>query len=186
MKNIFDRIFDRRNDLEKLKDIVLESWRELAENIAEGKIRIGTEEDLELELAIILKENNVLIDRQHIATLSNGTSKTPSGMSKVDLFATLENRNESYTAAIELKYFPKSQYAASTDNRRAVLMDVENLEAYIANGYANIGFALVYTTDKYYMDDTRSIVNINDTGYHTNWFTFNNAQDCFMTINVEK
>ncbi len=179
-------IFKRRSDLEILNDIVLESWRELAENIAKGEIRIGTEDDLELELALILRKNNVQIDRQHIATLSNGTSKTPSGMSKVDLFATLKNRDESYTAAIELKYFPKSPYAASTDNRRAILMDVENLEAYITNGYANIGFALVYTTDKYYMDDTRSKVNINNTRYQTNWFSFDNTQDYFMTIIVEK
>ena len=179
-------IFKRTNGLEKLVQIVRDSWDYLAENIANGKIRVYDEADLELELGYILKKQKVYVGRQHPACLNKSTSKTASGKAKVDLYTAFSDKDDLYTAAIELKFFPKYPDAPTTNNKKAILMDIENLETYIDEKIVDIGLSMVYTTDSGYMDDRRSIVKINNTGYETDWLTFNNETDCFLTIVVDK
>ncbi|MBO4503866.1 MAG: hypothetical protein J5730_03530 [Bacteroidales bacterium] len=172
--------FNRATGLEKLIQIVRESWNHLAENIASGKICINNEADLELELGYLLKKKGLYVGRQHPASLNKSTSKTASGNAKVDLYTTLSDRQGNYTAAIEMKWphdhMPK-------DYRIEILNDIENLEAYIKDGIADVGFALVYTKERSYLDDNHE-VKINSTGHQTDWLTFNDEQECFLTILV--
>lgn len=181
MKNFFNRAYG----LEKLIQIVRESWNYLAKDIANGGIRINNEEDLELELGYILKKQGLYVGRQHPACLSTSTSKTASGKAKVDLYTALSDKHDLFTVAIELKCFPKHPGAPTTENRKAILKDVENLEAYVNEGIADTGLSMVYTTDCDYMDDRRSSVKINNTGHETKWLSFNNEQNCFLTIQVD-
>ena len=169
--------------MEKLIQIVRESWDYLAKNIASGKISINDEADLELELGYLLKRNGLYVGRQHPACLNKSTSKTASGNAKVDLYTALSDRQGYYTAALELK-FPRN--GKITNYREQILEDIENLEAYIEDGLVDIGLCLAYTADRNYMSDARSGIKINNTGYETDWRTFNEETDCFLTIIVDK
>jgi len=174
--------FNRATGLEQLIQIVRKSWGYLAENIASGKICINNEEDLELELGYILKKQGLYVGRQHPACLSTSTSKTASGKAKVDLYTALSDRQGIYTAALELK-FPRN--GKITNYREQILEDIENLEAYIEDGLVDVGLCLAYTADRNYMSDARSGIKINNTRYATDWLTFNEETDCFLTIIVD-
>ena len=176
------KLFSRRNDLEELIETVRDSWDKLSKGIAKKKVQVLNEKTLELELAYILRDNNLQVGRQYVVRLSSGTNKTPSGIPEIDLFATLKNGEESYSAAIELKY---PHNGTSTEYRQQIIDDIKNLEAYIQNDIVDVGFCLAYTTDKNYMDDTRSKVKIGSAGYPPEWISFNNDQDCFLTIIVD-
>jgi len=176
------KIFGRRNGLNELIEIVLDSWRILAEKISTNRVNVLNEKTLELELAYILKDSKLKVGRQYVVQLSSGTNKTPSGMAEIDLIVTLPDGRDSYSAAIELKY---PHNGTTTDYRQQIVDDIYNLEAYVKNGLVNVGFCLAYTTDRYYMDDSRSKVKIGNTGYEPKWLTFNDDQDCFLTVVVD-
>ena len=181
-------IFKRRTSIEKMIDVVRNSWNELAKAIATGKIVVKNdkqnEDQIRTEFFRILRNKGLQVVPEYKCQLSQGTHKTATGKAKIDLLLAIAYE-EHPAIAIELKHFPKVQGATTTDNRTSILKDVENIEAYIRDNIADVGFCLMYTNDRYYMDDSRSKINIGDCGYQLEWQTYNDEQDCFLAIMVE-
>ena len=74
-----------------------------------------------------------------------------------------EGEDKPYKVGIELKYFPKCKDEATTDNRIAILEDIENVEQYILDKKIDLGYSYVYTTNENYArSDTRSSINLGD------------------------
>ena len=136
---------------------------------------ISNEASMQLQLGIILQQVGKLYEwgkNDHFNVifenpfeLSKATNKTPNQKARCDIYIEMEAEGEDkpYKVGIELKYFPKCKDEATTDNRIAILEDIENVEQYILNKKIDLGYSYVYTTNENYArSDTRSSINLGD------------------------
>ena len=136
---------------------------------------ISNEASMQLQLGIILQQVgklyewgkndhfNVIFERPF--GISEATNKTPNKKARCDIYIEVhaEGEDKPYKVGIELKYFPKCEGEATTDNRIAILEDIQNIEQYIVNNHIDLGYSYVYTTNENYArSDTRSSINLGD------------------------
>lgn len=156
---------------QRMEEIVSTSYRLLCQRIACRSIRVSSEAALQLHFGTILKDVGSLYEFWPTSKFSIDlekqfteikTSKS-NGKARCDIFLTLESQKESVCAAIELKYFPKSEGETTTDNRFAILEDIENIEHYKAHEGPMTGYSIVFTTNPNYANpNTRSGINIGE------------------------
>ena len=136
---------------------------------------ISNEASMQLQLGIILQQVGKLYEwgkNDHFNVifenpfeLSKATNKTPNKKARCDIYIEMEAEGEDkpYKVGIALKYFPKCKDEATTDNRIAILEDIENVEQYILDKKIDLGYSYVYTTNENYArSDTRSSINLGD------------------------
>lgn len=160
----------------RIKDIVRMSYTMLSQKIAGGLVHVDNEASMQLQLGVIMKslgqmyefanDEHFYIELEKVVNDNNiQTWKSPHGKARVDIVIKFVKGSDSapesaYTAAIELKYFPQTKGETTTDNRFCMLADLENLEAYTKTKNADIGYFILYTTNKNYLTDVRSSVKI--------------------------
>lgn len=144
---------------ERLKQIVDSSYVLLCNKIAGGTIKICNEASLQMQLGVILKQIGQLYEFEKDDRFSieletwqpiESTSKSKNGRARCDISLKLTNNKETQEAAIELKHFRHSTNEAVTDNRFALLLDLENLEHYKANNPNLLCYEIVYTDNENY------------------------------------
>jgi hypothetical protein len=133
---------------------------------------IANEASMQLQLGIILQQIGKLYEwgkNDHFNVifenpfeLSKATNKSPNKKARCDIYIEMyEEENKHCRVGIELKYFPKCKDEATTDNRIAILEDIENIEQYIKDDWIDFGYSYVYTTNENYArSDTRSSINL--------------------------
>ena len=147
-------------------------------------------------------EDRFSIVLEHVVRHEELNTWKSKGKARIDILLTLTSREETCSAAIELKYFPKSEGETVTDNRFAMLGDIENIEAYLRLGMADLGYFILYTTNKNYLTDTRSGVEIGNekpvtgtresnnrtvnlaSSYQLHWDTYDDCKHCFLLQKV--
>ena len=157
---------------ERLLEIVSLPYKIFQAKVVNGAIGdFENEASMQLQLGVIMNEVGLLyewaIDDEFIIrfekkfNLSSATSKSPNGQARCDIYLSLKIKREEYHIGLELKYLPKSKDEATTDNRLAILKDVQNLETYKDLGYIDAGYEIVYTTNHNYANsNTQSSINI--------------------------
>lgn len=155
---------------QRLDCIVRTSYRLLCKKIVGGVVSVDNEASLQLQFGVILKTIGQLYEfsrADHFSIVLERVVEDKRiqtwkshGRARIDVCIMLTDGTKTKTAAIELKFFPKSEGETITDNRFAMLMDIENLETYKKVNVANLGYFLLYTTNKNYLTDSRSSVKI--------------------------
>lgn len=155
---------------ERLKEIVKISYNLLCNEIAGSSITIYNEASLQMHLGVILKQVGRLYEYTKTDRFSidletwqeiDGTLKSKNGRARCDINLKMENEQEKYEVALELKYFKYSEHEAVTDNRFSILLDLENLEQYQANNPTLLCYEIVYTDNVNYTKlDNRSKIKI--------------------------
>lgn len=192
----------------RLQEIVQTSYRLLCNKITGGLIEVDNEASLQMQFGVIMRtigqlyefspKDRFSIVLEHVVRNENIQTWKSKGKARVDVMLTLTNGDETCTAVIEMKYFPKTDGETITDNRFSMLADIENLETYIQLGIANLGFFMLYTTNKNYMTDSRSMVKIGNeaaitgkivsnnrtinlkSNYELQWDAYNEDKHCFL------
>lgn len=155
---------------ERLQEIVETSYRLLCNKIVGGLVDVDNEASMQMQLGVIMKtigqlyefspEDRFSITLERVVKRDDIQTWKSKGKARIDIVLTLSNNKETCSAALELKYFPKSDGETVTDNRFYVLADMENLETYRRLGIADICYFILYTTNQNYTTDTRSGVKI--------------------------
>lgn len=155
---------------ERLQEIVETSYRLLCNKIVGCLVDIDNEASMQMQLGVIMKtighlyefspEDRFSITLERIVKSDNIQTWKSKGKARIDIVLTLSNNKETCSAALELKFFPKSDGETVTDNRFYVLADLENLETYRHLGIADLCYFILYTTNQNYTTDTRSGVKI--------------------------
>ena len=157
----------------RLSDIIDISYKILCNKISAGSINVYNEASLQLQFSVILKTIGHLyefekydifeIELEKKINLKEKTWKSNNKKARCDIWISLSNSktNKSESAAIELKYFRKSQGETTTDNRFSLLCDLENLEHY-QNISNNIHcYSITYTNNpNYSKSNSTSYINI--------------------------
>ena len=183
----------------RLQEIVQTSYRLLCNKITGGLIEVDNEASLQIgQLYEFSPKDRFSIVLEHVVRNENIQTWKSKGKARVDVMLTLTNGDETCKAVIEMKYFPKTDGETITDNRFSMLADIENLETYIRLGVANLGFFMLYTTNKNYMTDSRSMVKIGNeaaitgkivsnnrtinlrSNYELQWDAYNGGKHCFL------
>ena len=103
---------------ERLKEIVKISYNLLCNEIAGGSITIYNEASLQMHLGVILKQVGRLYEYTKTDRFSidletwqeiDGTLKSKNGRARCDINLKMENEQEKYEVALELKYFKYSE-----------------------------------------------------------------------------
>lgn len=193
---------------ERLQEIVQISYRLLCNKIAGGLVEVDNEASMQMQLGVIMKTIGQLyefsehdrfsITLEHVVKDDAIQTWKSKGKARIDIMLTVSKGRDTCSAALELKYFPKSDGETVTDNRFYMLADLENLEAYRRLGMADLGYFILYTTNKNYTTDTRSGVKIgnekpiertttsnnrtvNITGsYKLHWDIYDDGKHCFL------
>lgn len=124
----------------RLNRIVNDSYEILCNKVVQNSISVPNEASLQLHFGTVLKQVGVLheysltdgfkIELELPIELSECTAKSK-GKARCDIYMELTNGKYSVYAAIELKHFKYSKtQEATTDNRFALLCDLENMEHY--------------------------------------------------------
>jgi len=146
---------------DRLKEIVDLAFKSLYEKINGGRIVIGNEASLQLQLSSIIKTLGEIfvyqrdelfsIELEKPINLPKGSfKKSNSSRAKIDVFITIENltTKEKHSCAIELKYFKKVNHR-EPNNRYDVFKDISNLENY--GDFTDYGVLLVATDHGHYI-----------------------------------
>lgn len=158
---------------ERLKEIVAISSKIFQAKIVNENIgNIENEASMQLQLGIILQsvgrlyewspKDRFLILFEKVLEIPP-TRKSSNGKARCDIYMEMhvDGEEKPFRVGIELKYLPKNKDEATTDNRLAILADIDNLEAYQDKNYTDLGYSFVYTTNENYArSDTRSSINI--------------------------
>ncbi len=161
---------------ERLKEIVELSCEIFQSKIVNGNIgTISNEASMQLQLGVILQNVGHLYewapeDRFEIIfeqnfQLSESTVKSSKGKARCDIYMEMKAKGERkpFRVGIELKCFFKSVNEATTDNRLAILKDIQNLEAYRKEKHIDYGCLYVYTNNENYANNnTSSTINIGE------------------------
>lgn len=159
---------------ERAMEIVERSCEIFQAKIVNNNIgEISNEASMQLQLGIILQQVGKLYEWgekdhfnvifEHPFELSKATNKTLSKKARCDIYFEMHEEDKSCKVGIELKYFPKCEGEATTDNRIAILEDIQNIEQYIVNNHIDLGYSYVYTTNENYArSNTRSSINLGD------------------------
>lgn len=199
---------------DRLQEIIKTSYRLLCNKIVGGLIEVDNEASLQLQLGVIMRtigqmyefspKDRFSVVLEHVVRDETIQTCKSKGKARIDVMLTLTSGNKTCTAAIELKYFPKTDGETITDNRFSMLADIENLETYLRLGKADLGYFMLYTTNKNYTTDSRSGVKIgnedaitgeiasnnrivNLTGaYKLQWDTYNMDKHCFLLQEIHQ
>lgn len=157
----------------RLEQIVEISYLILQNKIVGGAIDVPNEASMQMQFGVILKQVGQLYEfgeeeRFSIALETwqdiDATSKSGKGRARCDISLKLVCPDHTQEAAIELKYFRRSKNEAVTDNRFALLLDLENLEHYKAKQPGLLCYEIVYTdNENYTKTDNRSKIRITPT-----------------------
>lgn len=201
---------------ERLSDIINISYKILCNKISVGSINVYNEASLQLQFSVILKTIGHLyefekydffeIELEKKISLEEKTWKSNNQTARCDIWISLSNSktNANESAAIELKYFRKSQGETITDNRFSLLCDLENLEHY-KRIFSNIlCYSITYTNNpNYSKSNSTSYINIgnecNCTGriisnkkevnlenkYTFNWDIYKNKENEYHFLKIE-
>lgn len=155
---------------ERLAEIVNVSYGVLCNKIVAGGIFVENEAAFQLQFSVILKTIGQLyeyansdrfsIELEKVVQLTHPTAKSQKKNARCDIWLSLFDGMNCACAAIELKYFKKTNGETITTNRFALLKDLENLEQYKLE--ENIqAFEIVYTNNPNYANPlTSSYLNI--------------------------
>lgn len=193
---------------ERLQEIVETSYRLLCNKIVGGLVDVDNETSMQMQLGVIMKTIGQLyefserdrfsISLEHVVKDDAIQTWKSKGKARIDIMLTLSDGKNSCSAALELKYFPKSDGETVTDNRFYMLADFENLETYLRLGMSDLGYFILYTTNKNYTTDTRSGVKIGNEeaagrsitsngrtvnlrgSYQLHWDTYEDGKHCFL------
>ena len=155
---------------ERLAEIVNVSYGVLCNKIVAGSIRIENEAAFQLQFSVILKTIGQLyeygnfdrfsIELEKMVSLTHSTVKSQKKNARCDIWLSLFDGTHYAYAAIELKYFKKTNGETITANRFALLKDLENLEQYKLGENMQV-FEIVYTNNPNYANPlTSSYLNI--------------------------
>ena len=151
----------RTTDLQiRMEQIISVAYDILCNKIAVGNIVVKNEASLQMQFGVLLKQVGLLYEfsddeRFSIALETpqeiDASTKSAKGKARCDIFLSFADKQNSVSAAIELKHFvyDKSQEAV-TDNRFAVMQDLENLERYKAKNSSLMCYEIVYTDNPNY------------------------------------
>lgn len=156
---------------ERLQEIVNMSYHLLCNKIAGGLISVDNEASMQLHLGVIMKtigqmyeftpKDRFTIVLEHVLKDKNIKTFKSNGTARIDVLLTLSDAKETCSAALELKFFPKKDDGETvTNNRFSMLADMENLETYLRLGKTDLGYFMLYTTNRNYLTDNRSGVKI--------------------------
>lgn len=160
----------REDEQQRLDEIIRIGYHILCNKIACKSIVVDNEAALQLQYSVILKtlgqlyefapDDRFSIELEKKIKLDINTSKCPKGNARCDIWLTLGEA----TAAVELKFFKKSQIGeTSTMNRFNFLCDIENLEHYREKYESLQGYAVLFTNNSNYCDpNTTSYINIGE------------------------
>ena len=197
---------------ERLQEIVETSYRLLCNKIVGGLVEVDNEASMQMQLGVIMKTIGQLyefsehdrfsITLEHVVKDDAIQTWKSKGKARIDIMLTLYDGRNSCSAALELKYFPKADGETVTDNRFYMLADLENLETYLRLGMADLGYFILYTTNKNYTTDARSGVKIGNEeavegpvtsngrtvnlsgSYQLRWDTYKDGKHCFLLQQV--
>lgn len=197
---------------ERLNKIVEISYFILCNKIASKSINIDNEASFQMHYAVILKQigqffefddnDRFSIQLENVQTI-NITQKSKNGKARCDIMLSLNNKEDDYSIAIELKYFKKVQGETITDNRFSILCDIENLESYKKVHEKLDCYEILYTDNSNYANPkSSSYINIGngsklDAGRHSSngrcvsiensytlkWDIYDNNH-CFLKLKV--
>lgn len=165
---------DNIQDLkDRLSEIINISYKILCNKISAGSINVYNEASLQLQFSVILKTIGHLyefdkydifeIELEKKINLKEKTWKSNKQTARCDIWLSLSNSETSTneSAAIELKYFRKSQGETITDNRFSLLCDLENLEHYKKESSNTHCYSITYTNNPNYSNSSStSYINI--------------------------
>ena len=191
---------------QRLKHIVEESYQILCQQICCGKFTVYNEASLQLQFSVILKSIGQLyefsrddhfdIELEENIKLKENTSKSQKGKARCDICIMIYkgmrrptyqdeslNTNIEYAKCdIELKCFKAKEGETITDNRFAILEDMENLEHYKQQDTNIIGYEIVYTDNKTYPSpNSRSKIKIGEGHRCQGTITYNSH-----TVNIQQ
>lgn len=154
----------------RLEQIVGTAYMLLCNKIAGNNIDIPNEASLQMQLGVMLKQIGQLYEfanNDHFSVALEtwqdieASEKSRKGRARCDISLQLTDGDETQEAAIEIKYFKRSKNEAVTDNRFALLLDLENLEHYKAKQPDLLCYEIVYTDNgNYTQTDNRSKIRI--------------------------
>lgn len=175
------------NFQERIDEIINTSYKILCNKIASGNIDVYNEASLQLQFSVILKSIGQLyeyeikdrfeIELEKKIDLESKTWKSNNQKARCDIWLSIYNGKNRYSAAIELKYFKKSQGETTTDNRFSILCDIENLEHY-KKLFKNLScYSIVYTDNvNYVRSNSASYINIGEGTTHHGKIISNNRE----------
>lgn len=147
---------------ERIEQVVTVAYERLCAKITSQRVVVANEASLQLQLASILKTLGELyeespnerfnIELEKNVLLTDGTfKKSGTDKAKIDIWFSLEDTEsgESYTCAIELKYFKQANHR-EPNNRYDVFKDLQNLERY--GEFVDVGYLLVATDHLHYIN----------------------------------
>lgn len=174
----------------RLEQIVQISYDLLVGKIVGGEIVVSNEASLQMQFGVILKQIGKLYEfceddkfsiELEIWREIGSTTKSKKGRARCDIWLELRNNDETWQAAIELKFFKQDKNEAVTDNRFSLLLDLENLEHYKVNSANLLCYEIVYTDNVNYTKiDNRSKIKITPT------ISGNIEPYCERTITLQK
>ena len=161
---------------ERLVEIINLSYRLLCNKVAGCEIVVNNEASLQHQLSLILKQigqhflftpnDRFIIELEKDVLLKSPTNKSPNQKPRCDIWLKIEdvnNKDSVAEAAIEIKCFKYSKGTeATTDNRYALLFDIENLEQYkkVSEGPL-LCYEMLYTNNpNYTKEDTNSEIKL--------------------------
>jgi hypothetical protein len=147
---------------DRLIEIVEFAYTRLREKINGGRICVGNEASLQLQLSALLKSTGELYERnknevfsielEKPVLLSGGLfEKSGTSKAKIDVWISFEDleTKAKHSCAIELKFFKYANHR-EPNNRYDVFSDIQNLEAY--GDFADLGFLIVATDHQHYIN----------------------------------
>lgn len=161
---IYDRDhWDRRkkddNNIKVLTEIIELGLKIFQNKISGGIIDFNNEASMQMQFGMILntlgklfesKQSDVFnIELESFFCIDKKFDKSNSNKAKIDIAMCFGNRTAFSTAAIELKYFKKSNHR-EPNNRYDVFTDISNLEKY-KEKYFDICYLLVLTDHEHYV-----------------------------------
>jgi hypothetical protein len=154
-----NRIKDE-NNTNVLEEIIKLGLKVLKNKISGGLIDFNNEASMQMQFGIILntigklfesKQSDIFnIELESNFYINSNFDKSNSNKSKIDITMCFGDKSAYSTAAIELKYFKKSNHR-EPNNRYDVFLDISNLEKY-KEEYFDISYLLVLTDHEHYVN----------------------------------
>ncbi len=156
------------NQIQLTNEIIETAYRLLTHKLAHGGLTANNEAAFQLEFGHILKtlgqlyefrvEDKFHLEFETYIHLNEQSIKSKSDKARVDLLITYQDENTKTKAAIELKFFKKSNHR-EPNNRYDVFKDLSNLELYKEKGIDLCYFILAtdhehYVNQDHYSNDT--------------------------------
>ena len=161
---------------ERLVEIINISYKLLCNKIAGSEVGVNNEASFQHQLSLILKhigqqflfakEDRFEIELEKEIPIKSATNKSPNQKPRCDIWLTMGDTNNEDSiaeAAIEIKFFKYNKDTeATTDNRYALLFDIENLEQYKRERRGTLlCYEVLYTNNpNYTKEDTNSEIKL--------------------------